>query len=94
MKKYNIQCLVAIILASLTMTACDPSSDAEYIPSRDCLITSVTMGTLKRTLHTKGSQGQDSTYTVSVNGALYPIYIDQVENRIYNADSLPVGTNV
>ena len=94
MKKNNIQCLVALIIASLTMTACDPSSDAEYIPSRDCLITSVTMGTLKRTLHTKGSQGQDSTYTVSVNGALYPIYIDQVENRIYNADSLPVGTNV
>ena len=32
MKKNNIQCLVALIIASLTMTACDPSSDAEYIP--------------------------------------------------------------
>lgn len=94
MKKISFKCLVAAIIASLTMSSCDTTNDSEYTPSRDCLITAVTMGTLTRTVHTKDAQGQDSTYTVSVNGALYPIYIDQLENRIYNADSLPVGTNV
>ena len=30
----------------------------------------------------------------TVNGVLYPFSIDHVENRIYNRDSLPVGTDV
>ena len=29
-----------------------------------------------------------------VNGVLYPFSIDHIENRIYNRDSLPVGTDV
>lgn len=94
MEKTSIKLLAALLTASLLFGACDPSSEVDYTPSRDCIITAVTMGTLKRTLHTTDSLGQDSTYTVSVTGSLYPIYIDQLDNRIYNADSLPVGTDV
>ena len=75
MEKTSIKLLAALLTASLLFGACDPSSEVDYTPSRDCIITAVTMGTLKRTLHTTDSLGQDSTYTVSVTGSLYPIYI-------------------
>lgn len=77
------------------MGAC--SSDDETsstTDTRQCALTALTMGTLKRTMHTTSSTGADSTYTVSVTGSLYPISIDQVNNRVYNIDSLPVGTDI
>jgi hypothetical protein len=52
------------------------------------------MGTLYRYLHTTASTGADSTYKVAVTGSLYPLSIDQVGQRIYNIDSLPVGTDL
>lgn len=93
MKTNSIKLLLATLIATLTMGACDTSSDSTYEPSRDCAITAVTLGSLKRTLHTLNSEGKDSTYTVAVTGSLYPMYIDQLENHIFNADSLPKGTD-
>lgn len=95
MKKFPIWALLATLLLGPMLAACDMTNEADDTEtSRDCIISAVTIGTLKRTIHTTTKAGEDSTYTVSVTGSLYPVYIDQVNYRIYNADSLPVGTDV
>lgn len=79
---------------ALLLTGCDSNGSYSYETSGECVATAVTLGNLKRTLHTTTSTGADSTYQVTVQGSLYPMSIDQVNNRIYNLDSLPVGTDV
>ena len=49
---------------------------------------------MKRIVHTTSSTGADSTYKVSVTGSDYKFSIDQVNHSIFNADSLPQGTDV
>lgn len=94
MKKNSIFSLILALAAGLTLaTACDTSSEVtESDSARDCLITSATMGTLKRQVHTINAAGRDTTYTYTVTGAAYNLTIDQVNNRIFNEDSLPTGT--
>lgn len=43
----------------------------------------------------KTSDGtKDSTYATTIAGSNYKFYIDQAAGKIYNADSLPVGTKI
>lgn len=94
-KIYRLMLLAVALVAGVTLAACsDDNTDSTSTSTNDCLVSKVTLGSLKRTIHTTGSQGQDSTYVVGVTGSLYPMYIDQRNNLIYNNDSLPVGTNV
>ncbi len=96
MKKILPALLMPLLLAATApLTSCnsdDSTTDVTY--SSDCLITSVTLGTLKGHLTTQNSKGEDSTYTYNITGSLYPITIDQLNCRIYNADSLPVGADL
>lgn len=59
----------------------------------DCIVTAAKMGGLVCVRHTLSADGADSTYNVTVQGSYYPMSIDNVNGRIYNADSLPVGTD-
>lgn len=97
MDKYDNMRIKAAILASLalvlTLAGCN-SSDDESTTSSDCAITAVTMGTLSRTYTRHLSSGKDTTYTVTVPGSAYPLHIDQINHRIFNTDSLPVGTKL
>lgn len=94
MNRLSLWALLTALLAGMTVTGCDSSENYNYELSRDCLVSAVTLGTLNRTVHYVNEQGNDTSYVVTVTGSMYPIYIDQVNNRIYNADSLPVGTDV
>ena len=61
------------------------------------ITSSITAFSIKDNIETKYTakvNGKDTTLTATVKGSDYPFIIDQVERRIYNADSLPVGTNV
>ena len=89
MKKNTIWSLLAGVLISLAFASCDTSSEFDDTVSNDCAVTGVTLGTLLRTI-----SNPDTTYTVNVTGSLYPMSIDQLNNRIFNADSLPLNTNV
>ena len=91
MKKHTILVLLVATLANIIgFSSCDSSSEVTTSdPSRDCVITSATLGTLKRTVTTK-----DTTYDYSVTGGAYLLYIDQVNYKVYNPDSLPIGTHV
>lgn len=93
MKKSPTLVLMLAFLLGMAFTACNSSDDDGYTYTNDCLISAVTLGKLPCTIHTKNSKGEDSTYTYTLTGSLYPMSIDQVGNRIFNLDSLPVGIN-
>lgn len=86
MKKLNIFALVMVLLTGCMVTSCNSSEDVSEELSNDCVITSATLGTLKRIVN--------DTTTYSVTGGAYHLYIDQVKSRVFNPDSLPVGTCV
>ncbi len=85
---------VVALLFLTTAVGCSDDPETYQVTSKDCMVKSATLGTLKRTIHTTTEKGEDSTYTVTVTGSLYPLSIDQVNNRIFNADSLPYGTDI
>lgn len=92
MKKYTLLALAMTLIANIAFTSCDTSSTSEAELSRDCIITSATLGTLKREVHAKTQEGKDTLYTYTVTGGAYNLYIDQVNYRIYNPEPLPTGT--
>lgn len=94
MKLTKITAWLLTVLFTGMILSCDLSSDLDDELSHDCIVTSITLGSLKRVMHTKNSQGQDSTYEVNVTGAYYPLTIDHLGGRIFNADSLPYGTDL
>lgn len=86
--------VLAVVLTLLNLTSCFSDDDNKVVVSGDCIVTSITMGTLNRHLPIKTEDGKDSMYTVTVVGALYPMHIDHYRREIYNTDSLPMGTDV
>lgn len=86
--------LVILLCAAALATSClgdDDSTDITFYD--DTAITSFTLGTLNRTMHTTSSEGEDSVYTDEVDGSGYSFNIDQTRRLIYNTDSLPVRTD-
>ncbi len=86
--------LLALLLTLIVASACNSSSDDSYVYTSACAIKSFTLGKLKRTVHTTTSDGRDSTYTITFNGSLYALTIDQVRRKIYNAERFPMGTSL
>ena len=86
--------VTVVMLAALTLLSSCFNDDDETETDYTCMVSSATFGTLKRSLHTLDSEGNDSVYTVSVTGSNYPLTIDHLAGLIYNVDSLPVNTNV
>lgn len=93
LKKYLYHLLLALTVLA-TMSSCLSSDDEEVISDEYCYISDFTIGNLKRTIYIKSTEGKDSAYTVSFNGSLYPMSIDQRNLLIENKDSLPFGTRV
>lgn len=81
-----------LIMAVLSLSSCLSSDDEEssnVTYSHDTAITAFSLGTLKRTYY-KAASSKDTT--VEVTGSNYAFAIDQSARKIYNPDSLPVGT--
>ncbi|MGM9692102.1 MAG: DUF6242 domain-containing protein [Alloprevotella sp.] len=95
--KHFLTATAAVLFAILTSALFSCNADDEITDtvtvSNDCIVTGVTLGSIPREMHTTGYFGQDSTYSVGINGSYYLMHIDQLNNRIFNTDSLPVGTN-
>lgn len=84
--------LLSVVLLAASCLDGDDYSDVVYYG--DTAITSFSLGTLKRTMVTKASDGiTDSSYVVDVDCSSYDFYIDQFKKEIYNPDSLPAGTD-
>lgn len=83
-----------LLCALISAGSCAGSDDNSYSTTGDCIITTATLGSLVRIMHTTAADGTDSTYTVTVQGSDFPLSIDQLRASICNLDSLPVGTDV
>lgn len=84
-----------MLLATMAvMSSCMSSNDSTTTTYSDAAITSFTLGTLTRYLHTTSKSGGDSIYKRTITGSSYKFHIDQNLRLIYNTDSLPVGTDV
>lgn len=90
----QIKTIGLLLMTVAMMMSCLNSSDSDSTSYTDAAISSFSIGNLQRTIHTTSSTGADSTYTTTVSGALYDFEIDQLGCRIFNPDSLPMGTDV
>lgn len=87
----KIQPIFIMAFVLLFMASCLNNDEEEVTYYDDTAITSFTLGTLKKVVHTTSSKGADSTYTTTYSASSTPFYIDQVSASIYNPDSLPKG---
>ena len=85
--------MMMILSALSCLTSCLKSDNDETVYYDDAGITSFTLGTLNRYVHTLSKNGADSIYKTTVTGSKYAFYIDQNAREIYNPDSLPYGTD-
>ncbi len=93
MKRYtHLLLLLATAVASVPFSSCLSDDDAEY--DDYCYISGFTLGSLKRTMFTISSEGEDSVYSTTLSGSLFPMTIDQRALTIENQDSLPLHTRV
>lgn len=83
-----------LLAASVLFTSCLDSDDDDFVLYDDVAITSFFISNAKVLSHTTSSAGGDSLYYAnSTVVANYPFTIDHVKGEIFNADSLPYGTN-
>ena len=75
-----------MLLVIAVLTSCLKSNDDEAVYYNDAAITSFTLGTLNRYLHTTTAAGKDSIYKTSVAASSYKFNIDQINHVIFNPD--------
>lgn len=90
MKKYLLGFL---LFGSIVLSSCIKDEDGVVL-SNDCYIVEFTLGTISQVLPIKASDGSDSTYTISIDGAYFPMTIDHRNQLIENRDSLPYNAKV
>lgn len=82
------------MLAVICLFSSCLKNDNEVVTYDDTAVTSFTLGTVRCYRTVKASDGSDSTYSYTYSASSTPIYIDQVNKRIYNEDSLSVGSDL
>lgn len=83
-----------LLFAVFLLTSCLKNDNDEVTLYNDTAITSFQITSAKIYKHTTSSTGADSVYvTTNTSMSEYTFYIDQEKGLIYNADSLPVGTD-
>ena len=88
-----IKSIFMMLLTLVLATSC-LSSGSETTLYSDAAISSFSLGNLNRYVKTTTSAGKDTVYKKTITGSNYLFHIDQVNHRIYNTDSLPIGTDV
>ena len=93
MRKSILTLMVMLGLTSI-LASCFKDDTTDYSEYNDCAITAFALQDVEWTDTVLDQYGEDSTYTTSVALSSYSFTIDQVNGRIYNTDSLPVGTHL
>lgn len=94
MKRFFRLTAVALAVMTLFASCLKGNDDDTVVTYNDKAITSFTLATLNRYVHTTAADGSDSVYVTTVAGAGYKFSIDQLQHYICNLDSLPMGTDV
>lgn len=75
------------------LTSCWKDEEEVTLSDR-CYISKVSLGTIKRIIHTKNSVGEDSVYFASYTGSAIRLVVDQRRLTIENRDSLLYGSRL
>ncbi|MBR1889520.1 MAG: hypothetical protein IJ816_02715 [Alloprevotella sp.] len=93
-----LRTLTYAFVLSLGLISCNSEDYTSETGYDNCVVTSATLGTLKRTMHTTVTDDngttRDSTYIGTLVGSAYPLSIDQASGHIFNLDSLPFETDL
>jgi len=90
MKKRYVYTLCLMLSAALSLSSCLKDDNSETTLYDDMAITSFSLTTVNRYVHTTNSQGADSIYKVTITGTKLPTFtIDQYKQQIYNTKPLP-----
>lgn len=90
----QIKTICLLLMAAFAVTSCLKSKEDNTTKYADAAITSFSLGTLNRYVHTTSKSGADSVYRKTLAGASYVFHIDHVQQLIYNTDSLPVDADL
>lgn len=93
----NKQSIAAFILAAVSLlSSCIDDNDIEVTYYNDVAVTAFSLGNIDRTIYTKkkSNPAEDSSYVESLSYRTYPFHIDNMQNRIYNTDSLLSNTHI
>lgn len=89
---------LAIYFAALVMlftgVSCMSDDEESVVLSPYAMVTSFSIGNIKSSYHAFTSTGEDTTVVRTLSSALYPFTINHSTGEIFNADSLPFGTDV
>ena len=89
--KRIISPFLIILFAAATLVSCFPDDNDKNVSYKDTAINAFAIKSMRLYKTKKSSKGEDSTYVVTVSGALFRFKIDQNKCEIYNTDSLPYG---
>ena len=93
MKQKTLYILTSLLLVACITTSCLKDNDEDYDYSADASITAFSINDIE-TKYSAIMNGKDTILIDTVIGSNYPFSIDQNNGRIFNADSLPYGTDV
>ncbi|MBO5824197.1 MAG: hypothetical protein J6Q93_04475 [Prevotella sp.] len=83
-----------LLSVAVLLISCLESDETEFVLHDDAAITSFSITSAKILVQTKTKEGKDTTYYASSSKvSTYPFSIDHVNGEIFNADSLPYGTD-
>jgi len=86
--------LSAVTLACVLASTVSCMDDIKKETTPQAAITSFVVGYYKVRFHEKTAQGHDTIIYIKGSGVNYAMTIDQINNRIYNTDSLAYGSRV
>lgn len=94
MKLKVLNIIACLFVAACVITSCLDSDDMVYEANYKSSITAFSFDSIVTYYPSVTDAGKDTTLSKYVVGKNYPFIIDQVRGQIYNADSLPKGTDV
>ena len=81
---------IILLAALLSCVSCLKEDNSYKTPQ--AAITSFTIGYYNVKVHDLNIHGRDTVVNVREGGVMYPMTIDQINNRIFNADSMAYGS--
>ena len=95
MKLRVLNMIACLFIAACTITSCLDDENITYETNYNASITSFSIKDSIITYYPSVTEaGKDTMLSKAVVGSKYPFVIDQNKGLIYNADSLPVGTDI